>query len=73
MSLLGTAACEVEADDDDADDFLDTSQPMAVVARQPVARQHPVMPSDAAANHNLHAAVKNGRTTGYPVLLSLYF
>lgn len=64
----GTEESEAEVDDDENDDiveFKDTSQPLALVSRQPlVSQQHPVTPSAAAANHNLRAA-RNGRT-GYP-------
>ena len=70
MFSSDTEASEAEADDDNNDDFVqfsDQSQPMALVARQSVlvSQQYPVMPSDATAMHNLHAA-RNGRT-GYPV------
>jgi len=73
--LSGTEESGTEVYDDENDDvveFKDTSQPLALVARQPlVSEQHPVTPSAAAASHNLHAA-RNGRT-GFPVIFLAVF
>ena len=69
--LSGTETAEGDVDDDDSlVEFRDASQPMALVARQPLAsKQQPLIPADAAAHHSVHAAARNGRTNSPVIFL----
>jgi len=69
--LSGTETAEGDVDDDDSlVEFRDASQPMALVARQPLAsKQQPLIPAVAAAHHSVHAAARNGRTNSPVIFL----